>query len=575
MLLIITSFIPLINALPTIEGPTPKKSLIHSPEPSTVGPPAPPPPNYAMKEDHPPIPNQKEEIETECPTKLLTSAQINLLPPSPKSPEEPKLKLKTLDEIILENTKEINASDVREGDVRIVTGALQTKSRRRRDNGGSDDYDYLPGNNEAAEPPGLSINEIDEFPIDGVPDVSGRNAGVNIDEIFQDLINKANEEKPLASDVLAGRAKERGKVDELVELDILLTAEQKASLFDKDGNRKKRAAVKQTYWTKGILPYSFMSNAFSDQDKTQIYAAMREWQGKTCIRFEPYSQAIQNQVGHKHRIMFQDGGGCSSYVGMIKRGPQPVTLARGCRIERIISHELGHAIGLHHEQCRPDRDDHVKIIEQNVYPSMLYNFDKYSTREINSRNFKYDYYSIMHYGKTAFSRNGQITIQPNDRNMENVIGNQEKLSTSDSGVVDKMYRGECDKRGDRITTTRKPITVCKDQGRYCAYWKSVGQCSANPGYMTKYCTKSCGKCTTPECKNENQYCEAWKNAGYCKGLYEGYMKKKCAKSCGTCGQAYGEMKGLWKDKTPTDSATASTPGLLLLPLIALAKAATN
>jgi hypothetical protein len=275
-LLIITFFIPLINALPTMEGPTPKKSMIHSPEPSTVGPPAPPPPNYAMKEDHPPIPNQKEEFETECPTKLLSSAQINLLPPLPKSPEEPKIKLKTIDEIILENTKVINASDVREGDVRIVTGALETKSRRRRDNGGSFDYDYTNNNEEAAEPPGLSINEIDEFPIDGVPDVQGRNTGMNIDQIFQDMINIPNNEKPAASDVLAGRAKKRSGDygDELLEFDIMLTKEQKANLFDKKGNRKKRAAVKETYWTKGILPYSFMANDFTDQDKTQIYAAM-------------------------------------------------------------------------------------------------------------------------------------------------------------------------------------------------------------------------------------------------------------------------------------------------------------
>ena len=83
--------------------------------------------------------------------------------------------------------------------------------------------------------------------------------------------------------------------------------------------------------------------------------------------------------------------------------------------------------GLHHEQCRPDRDNYVRINEGNVYPSMLYNFDKYSTSQIDYRGESYDYRSIMHYGKTAFSSNGQITIQPKDNSVINVIGNAQKV----------------------------------------------------------------------------------------------------------------------------------------------------
>ena len=57
---------------------------------------------------------------------------------------------------------------------------------------------------------------------------------------------------------------------------MLLTPEQADELFDKgEGNRKKRAAVKRTYWSKGIIPYSFTANTFSSADKSQIYAAMR------------------------------------------------------------------------------------------------------------------------------------------------------------------------------------------------------------------------------------------------------------------------------------------------------------
>ena len=35
---------------------------------------------------------------------------------------------------------------------------------------------------------------------------------------------------------------------------------------------------------------------------------------------------------------------------------------------------VGHAIGLYHEQSRPDRDDYVIIYRQNVIPSKRVSF---------------------------------------------------------------------------------------------------------------------------------------------------------------------------------------------------------
>ena len=87
--------------------------------------------------------------------------------------------------------------------------------------------------------------------------------------------------------------------------------------------------------------------------------------------------------------------------------------------------------GLFHEQSRPDRDQFVTIFEENILPNIRYNFKKLDNKTIDSRGFAYDYLSIMHYGKTAFSKNNKlITIKPTDTKYLNVIGTATKVSSN-------------------------------------------------------------------------------------------------------------------------------------------------
>jgi len=562
--------IPFITTHPTIEGP-PRKEVNSAETYEETGPPAPPPPGYDLDDEPvPPPPHTigEEDVHLyEPPTALLTSEEIRARFAQEKVEEEKHGK--TIDQIILENTKDLNNTKVREGDVRVA-------QRKRRS--ADEDFDYEYGGDDAApEPEQLTEKEIHDMPpIDEVAAdiIKQRSGDKSMDQILQVAFDKGDgkelqeREKPQASAFLMGQARGRSLAqDEIFDMDMLLTKEQKEELFKEPGNRKKRAALKTGLWKNGIIPYSFMSNAFTEQDKSQIFSAMNEWSERTCVKFEPYSSALATRLGHKNRIMIQDGNGCSSYVGMIRRGPQPVTLAPGCRVKSVILHELGHAIGLHHEQCRPDRDTFVTINENNVYPSMRYNFDKYSYNQIDTRQETYDYYSIMHYGKTAFSSNGRITIQPKARSMYDVIGNQRKLSDSDARVVRKMYN--CGTTTTpTTTTTRPPITKCEDRGKYCKYWKEVGQCELNPGYMFRYCTMTCGKCKG-DCEDANAYCPAWANAGYCSGKYESYMTRNCPKSCGKCGSAYADLKDLWGDSFIDDASntTAIVVGVIAAILV--------
>merc|ERR1719187_2573890 len=99
---------------------------------------------------------------------------------------------------------------------------------------------------------------------------------------------------------------------------------------------------------------------------------------KTCIRFVQAGSAEARSTGHNHYITIFSGQGCYSSVGYNHRSHQVSLQAGGCTYAGIVAHELGHTIGLHHEQCRPDRDSYLNIYLSNVPSNMRHNFNKVS-----------------------------------------------------------------------------------------------------------------------------------------------------------------------------------------------------
>ena len=65
----------------------------------------------------------------------------------------------------------------------------------------------------------------------------------------------------------------------------------------------------------------------------------------------------------------------------------------------VIIHELGHALGMHHEQSRPDRDDFVQVILDKIQAGADGNFEVAIGSD--TLGTPYDYGSIMHYGSTV------------------------------------------------------------------------------------------------------------------------------------------------------------------------------
>jgi len=152
------------------------------------------------------------------------------------------------------------------------------------------------------------------------------------------------------------------------------------------------AAVPYTY----EVPYAISSDFSDDYVATVIEPAIQHWNDNTNLR-------LNERNGEADYVEFVTADSrCSSSVGRVG-GRQEIRLDedRCTRVATVI-HEIGHAIGLKHEQQRSDRDEHVEIIVENIDPAdKIGNFTIYSAGHPLGA---YGFTSIMHYSSTAFGR---------------------------------------------------------------------------------------------------------------------------------------------------------------------------
>ena len=208
------------------------------------------------------------------------------------------------------------------------------------------------------------------------------------------------------------------------------------------GNRDAVAISGQSYrWPGGRIPYVLASTV---SDPQRVMDAIRHWNTTMAgvIRLVPHtSESVY--------VNFIRSNACSSNVGMYTTGNY-VFVGDSCSVGSII-HEIGHIVGLWHEQSREDRNSHVKILWDNILSSALANFGQQIAYgdDIGA----YDFNSIMHYPAYAFSANGKNTIETIPAGIP--IGQRVGLSTGDIAAVRKMY-GYSTSSSTGITTPTAP-----------------------------------------------------------------------------------------------------------------------
>lgn len=188
----------------------------------------------------------------------------------------------------------------------------------------------------------------------------------------------------------------------------------------------------RSIWNNGIIPYKFSEN-FPGARQKNIKLAIDLWTKMTNVQFMELTS--KNNTQYTDYIVFKEIPGtlCASYVGR-QGGEQEVLLSPRCNTMTVV-HELGHVIGLWHEQSRYDRDNYVRILWENIPEDKQYNFNQYI--DGGEDYGEYNYQSIMHYSAYAFSKNGEKTIEPLFENIQ--IGQRDHLSELDIASVNKLY----------------------------------------------------------------------------------------------------------------------------------------
>ncbi|WP_168202393.1 M12 family metallopeptidase [Pedobacter sp. KBS0701] len=183
-------------------------------------------------------------------------------------------------------------------------------------------------------------------------------------------------------------------------------------------------------WPNHKVSYRFASGFTTAQTNT-ILTAMADWTAKSGIIFEAVTSG--------YYLTIQPGSANNCTVGYVSGATMNLSNPEA---KGIVVHELGHAIGLHHEQLRADRDAYIAVKWDNITTAAQSGYNKLTGMNYGGTTF--DISSIMLYG--SYNGYGAInsslpttTRLDGSTWIDNSWSGTKSPSTKDAGWVKAIY----------------------------------------------------------------------------------------------------------------------------------------
>lgn len=212
-------------------------------------------------------------------------------------------------------------------------------------------------------------------------------------------------------------------------------------------------------WPGGRIPYRIDANVPRDW-VPRVRQAIRHWEANTAIRFEE----VTGSPSSSHVVFFDDpnGNSCQTRLGRPISGPRMVQLADWCRWGNI-AHEIGHVLGMHHENARSDRANFIEVaFSQTASTLMKAQFDADPQRFQDVGPYCYN--SILHYGRTDAA--GSFVITPKSDPGGAWTGNPAKigqrggLAACDIATINTLYGFD----QMRLPEAQDPVLLARASG---------------------------------------------------------------------------------------------------------------
>lgn len=307
-----------------------------------------------------------------------------------------------------------------------------------------------------------------------------------------------------------GMAAQNGSDVDVAEGDMATGGNETQHLLLLELSRQGKRNVMNKWEDNMHIKYCFSSGAPASVKKA-VHDAVQHYKDHVpCLDFEEV--AVGSETNKKCSqepaiFVYASDSGCFANVGQPwfwndEWGGSVMHLQpNGCDTMGIAAHELGHNLGMLHEQSRKDHDKYVKILWDNIQGSMK---SQYAESDADT-SVPYDAMSLMHYSDTAFGVGGGKKTMVFTGDSKVIMGNRMGLTHADAkqvaqayGCLDQLTHFKlCTEKSDSCTTESCKclgtdvikIKTTNAHGAEC--YRCASQCPAAP-YGTS------GSCGCPE-----------------------------------------------------------------------------